>query len=147
MESNDFPRPPSPNSPAEFNIFPLVGEVTKLIEADKPGQGFGELEQVLLEAGLFTSEQILLLPEDVLSAISEIGRPQARILCNYAKCLVLPLLGLLRNYKEPEIELDPEVKNKRVRHCEEVENVLECGNCSEVEEDEGSDDEQWEVID
>ena len=133
---------------AGFNVmaFPPVGEVIKLVKADKPGQGFGELEQDLLEAGLFTSEQILLLPEDVLSAINDIGRPRARILRNYAKRVVLPLLGLLRNHEELDIELDPEVKNKRVSHSEEAENIPECGNSGEVEEDEDSEDEQWEEI-
>jgi hypothetical protein len=134
------------NSPAKCSIFPPVEDVIKLIMADRPAQGFSELKQVLLEAGLFTSEQILLLPEDVLSAISDIGRPQAKILCNYAKHIVLPLLGLLRNYKKPKIKLNPEVQNKRVRCSEKVENILECGNDSEVEEDEDSDNEQWEVI-
>jgi hypothetical protein len=143
-ESNDFPQTSSSNSKAQSNVFPLVGEVIKLVNADKPGQGFRELEQVLLEAGIFTSEQILLLPEDVLSAINDIGRPRARILRNYAKRVVLPLLGLLINHEEPEFELDSEVKNKRARYSEEAEIVLECGNSNEVEGDEDSDDEQWE---
>jgi hypothetical protein len=47
MQSNDFPQPFSSNSLAEFNamVFPPVGEVIKLIKAEKPGQGFNELEQ------------------------------------------------------------------------------------------------------
>ena len=148
MENNGFSQTSPPNTPPEFNIFPLVGEVFKLLKVEKPGQGFGELEQVLLESGLFISKQILLLPEDVLSAISDIGRPQARILHNFAKRVVLPLLGLLRNHEEPKIERDPEEENKRVRHSEVAENVLDCGNNTEVEENEDSDinDEWWEVI-
>jgi hypothetical protein len=52
---------------------------------------------------------------------------------------VLPLLGLLRNYKEPNIELE---------HSEEAENVPESGNSGEVEEEdlEDSDNESWEEI-
>lgn len=112
----------------------------KLVKANKPGQGFSDIEQVLLEAGIFTSEQILLLPEDVLSAINNIGRPRARLLRNYAKHVVLPLLGLPIHYEEPEIDLLVDG---------EAENIAELGNGCEVEEDEldDSDDEQWEAID
>ena len=63
-----------------MNVFPPVGEVVSLIKAEKPEGDFEELEQNLLEAGIFTSEQILLLPEDVLCVIGCMGKPQARIL-------------------------------------------------------------------
>jgi hypothetical protein len=85
------------------NIFPPVGEVVNLIKAENPQKDFEELEKNLLEAGIFTSEQILLLPEDVLCVIGFMKRPQARILRNYAKQMVLPLMGLCDNYEEPEI--------------------------------------------
>jgi hypothetical protein len=62
----------------------------------------------LLEAGITTSEQLLLLPEDVVSVIGDMGQARARILRNYAKRIVLPVLGLRGNYEDPEIAVDPE---------------------------------------
>jgi hypothetical protein len=44
-----------------------------------------------------------MLPEDVLCVIGNIGKTRARVLRNYAKRSVLPLLGLRGNYDDPEI--------------------------------------------
>jgi hypothetical protein len=85
------------------NDYPPIQLILKLIEADHPGQGFGELETPLLDAGLVASSQLVLLPEDVLSVIGDIGRKRARTLRNYAKRAVLPLLGLRGTYEQPEI--------------------------------------------
>ena len=90
-----------------------MGEVIALIKVDKPGENFEELGDILLEAGIATSEQILLLPEDVLCVVGNMGQAQARILRNYAKRIVLPLMGLRGNYQEPEIVVDPEVKEHK----------------------------------
>jgi hypothetical protein len=85
--------------------FPPVQDVVKLIEVDKPGQQFGRLVEFLLEAGIFSTEQVLLCPDDVLCIIGDMGLDQARILRSYAKCIVLPALGLHGNYEEPASEL------------------------------------------
>ena len=47
--------------------------------------------------------QVVILPEDVVSVIGNMGEKKARILHNYAKCAVLPLLGLQGNHDDPEI--------------------------------------------
>jgi hypothetical protein len=44
-----------------------------------------------------------MLPEDVLCVIGDMGKGRARVLRNYAKRSVLPLLGLQGNYDDPEI--------------------------------------------
>ena len=74
-----------------------------MIEADRPGKGFAELEGVLEEAGLVSSSHLVMLPEDVLCVVGNMGKARARVLRNYAKRSVLPLLGLKDNYDEPEI--------------------------------------------
>ena len=74
-----------------------------MIEADRPGKGFAELEGVLEEAGLVSSSHLVMLPEDVLCVVGNMGKVRARVLRNYAKRSVLPLLGLKDNYDEPEI--------------------------------------------
>lgn len=74
-----------------------------LIDAERPELRLAELETPLLDAGVFLSSQVILLPEDVLSVIGDMGQRRARILRNYAKRTVLPLLGLVNSYEEPEI--------------------------------------------
>ena len=82
---------------------PPIQQVLDQIEADKPGQGFSELEETLGEAGLVLSCQVVILPEDVVSVIGNTGAKKARILHNYAKCAVLLLLGLQDNHDDLEI--------------------------------------------
>jgi hypothetical protein len=45
-----------------------------------------------------------------LATVYTIGQAWARILCNYARHIVLPLLGLQGNYEELEIVVGPEAK-------------------------------------
>jgi hypothetical protein len=80
-----------------------VEEVIKLVEVDKPDRQFRQLLDYLLEAGITSSEELLLCPEDVLGVIGHMGLSRARILRNYSKRIVLPALGLQGNYEEPEI--------------------------------------------
>ena len=102
---------PPPSQPCTFSNLsaappyygPPIQQVLNQIEADKPGQGFSELEETLGEAGLVSSCQVVILSEDVVSVIGNMGAKKARILCNYAKCAVLPSLGLQGNHDNPEI--------------------------------------------
>ena len=55
---------------------------------------------------MFSSDQILLLPEDVLAVIGGIGSVRARTLRNYAKRLITPLLGFQLNWEKPELDKD-----------------------------------------
>ncbi|KAG1799574.1 uncharacterized protein BJ212DRAFT_1488292 [Suillus subaureus] len=82
--------------------YPKIGVLLALIDAKRPELQIHELETSLLDAGVVLSSQVMLLLEDVLSVIGDMGQNQARILCNFAKQIVLPLLGLLNSYKEPE---------------------------------------------
>ena len=47
--------------------------------------------------------QVVILPEDVVSVIGNMGEKKARILHNYAKCIILPLLRIQGNHDDPEI--------------------------------------------
>ena len=87
--------------PAQNMVISIHGYSAK--PYNKPGQGFSKLEETLREAGLVLSCEAVLLPEDVVSVISNMGAKKARILCNYAKCIVLPLLSLQGNHDDPEI--------------------------------------------
>ena len=109
-----------------MKLFPPVGEVIALIKVNKPGENFEELGNVLLEAGIATSEQILLLLEDVLCVVGNMGQVRARILCNYTKCIVLPLMGLRGNYQEPGIVVDLEINEHK--HNGDQETVTESIN-------------------
>ncbi|KAG1792603.1 uncharacterized protein HD556DRAFT_1209294, partial [Suillus plorans] len=79
---------------ASFPDYPKVGVLLELINAERPELRLAELETPLLDAGVVLSSQVILLPEDVLSVIGNMGQRRARILRNYAKWTVLPLLGL-----------------------------------------------------
>ncbi|KAG1882071.1 hypothetical protein F4604DRAFT_1536680, partial [Suillus subluteus] len=74
--------------------YPKIGVLLALIDAERPELRIQELETSLLDAGVVLSSQVMLLPEDVLSVVGDMGQKQARILCNFAKRIVLPLLGL-----------------------------------------------------
>ncbi|KAF8872379.1 hypothetical protein BD779DRAFT_1382497, partial [Infundibulicybe gibba] len=100
---------PSPNAeaPSPFvlgqprvSFFPSVYEVIQWVDACKPNEGYGELTEVLFEAGISASEQILLIPEDVLCVIGDMGTARARILRNYTKRVILPRLGIFGNFDE-----------------------------------------------
>ncbi|KAG2050618.1 hypothetical protein BDR06DRAFT_974377 [Suillus hirtellus] len=108
--------------------YPKIGVLLALIDAEKPELQIHELETSLLDAGVVLSSQVMLLPEDMLSVIGNMGQKQARILHNYAKQIVLPLLGLISSYEEPEIE-EPEAfsagtQNKGKKHAIEIEDDL-----------------------
>jgi hypothetical protein len=146
------PSPSLPPNPFEVKLFPPVSEVIALVKANKPEEDFGELECVLLEAGIVTSEQLLLLPEDVLCVVGYMGQARARILRNHAKRIVLPLLGLRGNYEEPDIVVDREVK-----HCcgsqetgaesiDDIVDISESGSDNEDDKNSASNkDDTWEV--
>ena len=131
-----------------------MSELITLVEVNKPGENYGELKNVLLEAGIVTSKQVLLLPKDVLCVIGHMGQARARILRNYTKCLVLPALGLQGNYKEPEVDIDPEIKPEPGHGCQETgaEFIDEIFNISESGSNDGDnknttsdEDDTWEV--
>ena len=128
-------------------------EVIALLVVNRPGENFGELQNILLEAGIVTAEQLLLLPEDVLCVIGDMGQARARILRNYAKRVVLPLMGLRGNYEEPELVVDSDVKEHRRSHQETgaestgdivdiLESASEDGDDKDIEDDK---DNTWVV--
>lgn len=134
--------------PTASSLFPPVSDVIKMIEFDKPGKGFDRLLYAMLEAGMVTSEQILLVPEDVLSVIGVMGQARARILRNYAKRVVLPMLGLVGKYEEPEIawdeaKIDVLADTGYANICKEF---LELGDSDEDEDDEAEAEDEVEII-
>ena len=120
------------------HVFPPISNVIQYIEEERPGhwQGLGNLEPVLINAGINDSSQILLLPEDVLCIAANISQSQARILRNYARRIVLSRLGFKGTYDEPEFQTETEGK----------ENSDEGGteNGSGEEDDEGDTDDENE---
>ncbi|KAG1885933.1 uncharacterized protein F5891DRAFT_1201300 [Suillus fuscotomentosus] len=118
--------PQIPNT--TLSDYPKIGVLLALIDAEKPELRICELETSLLDAGVVLLSQVMLLPEDVLSVIGNMGQKQARILHNYTKQIVLPLLGLISSYEEPEIE-EPEAfsagtQNKGKERAIEIEDDL-----------------------
>jgi len=112
--------------PPYHDIYPPIRAILELINTDKPELQFGELEISLLEAGVISSHQVVLLPEEVLCLIGNMGLERARLLRNYAKRVVLPLLGVLGNYDEPEIASpSPVNKGKERGHTDEGEGTME----------------------
>ena len=104
------PLPSQPCNPTHLNppeesteTYPPIKSVLELIEADRPGKGFAKLEGVLEEAGLVSSSHLVMLLEDVLCVVGNMAKAQARVLRNYVKHSVLPLLGLKYDYDEPKI--------------------------------------------
>jgi hypothetical protein len=124
----------------------------ELVQVNKPGQRFSELEESLLGVGVFTSDQVILLPEEVLAIIGNMGLARARILCNYAKRAVLPLLGLDGDYDEAEIDSHNEevswlAYNSQEFHTNVVANIEDEGEESDEQSDEQSDEETGETSD
>ncbi|KAG2090411.1 hypothetical protein BD769DRAFT_1679693 [Suillus cothurnatus] len=109
------------SQPCSTDNYPGIGALLGLINVDEPELQFTDLETSLLDAGVVSSSQVILLPEDVLSIIGNMGQKQARVLCNYAKRIILPLLGLINSYEEPEIQ-EPGTQNKGKEHAVEMEN-------------------------
>lgn len=95
-----------PSLMAHMSIFPYTQQLMEIVKAAKPGQGFAELEGALYEAGLISSDQILLLTEDALGVIGDMGVAHAQILQNHARCLIFPLLGFQNTYARPELAID-----------------------------------------
>ncbi|KAM6497032.1 hypothetical protein JOM56_007505 [Amanita muscaria] len=70
---------------------------------ERPGKGFHLLLEDLLDAGLLTSADILILEESALTVIGGMGWPHAWALRNFSKHLTLPLLGMRGlQWLEPE---------------------------------------------
>ena len=75
------PLPSQPHNPTHSNTpeestdtYPPIKSVLELIEADRPGKGFAELEGVLEEASLVSSSHLVMLPEDVLCVVGNMGK-------------------------------------------------------------------------
>ena len=124
------------------HIFPSVNEIIQWIEIERPGQGLGALEPALVSAGINDSSQILLLPEDVLCVAAYISQPQARIIRNYARCIVMSRLGFKGTYDEPKFETETEGKENGENGSGEEDSEPE-----DDTEDENEDDaSNWEYI-
>ena len=90
------------------NIFPPLSSVMALVASERPQYGWNQLEEFLWEAGVNSLEHILLADPTVLALIGNMGKQHATVLCNYAKCVVLPVLGLQGTYQEDEsVDEDP----------------------------------------
>ena len=127
-----------------------MSNIIALVEIDKPGESFGELERALLEVGITTAEQLLLIPKDVLSVIGNMGPARARVLRNYTKHVILPLLGLRGDYKDPKITVDPKAEEDK-HTCQETKasiddivDISESGNDDENDKSTTSnEDDAW----
>jgi len=64
-----------------------------LLASERPGIFWSQLEEFLWEAGVNSSEHILLADPTVLALVGNMGAQQATVLRNYVKCVVLPVLG------------------------------------------------------
>ena len=86
------------------NIFPPLSSVMALLDSERPGQYWNQLEGFLREARVSSSEHILLVDPTVLALVGNMGTQKAVVLRNYAKRIVLPVLGLRGTYQEDEKE-------------------------------------------
>lgn len=102
--------------------YPPIKQLLNILHADKPEWGFDKLENDLVVEGFFTADQVLIPPESVLMFLGDMGLARARALCNYARRLVLPILGLPGNYDQPEIDLDQQTNEIHSHEVESGEN-------------------------
>jgi hypothetical protein len=79
-----------------------------LLASERPGLYWNQLEIFLREAGIYSSEHVLLADPTVLALVGNMGPQQAVVLRNYAKRIILPLLGLRGTYQEDEDNDDTE---------------------------------------
>ena len=75
-----------------------------LLDSEHPGKYWNQLGIFLQEAGIYSSEHILLADATVLALVGNLGTRQVTILQNYAKRVVLPVLGLKYTYQEEQDE-------------------------------------------
>jgi hypothetical protein len=73
-----------------------------LLASEQPGKFWNQLEEFLWEAGVNSSEHILLADPTVLALVGNMGTQQATVLRNYAKRVILPVLGFQGTYQEDE---------------------------------------------
>ena len=78
-----------------------------VLASERPGTCWDQLAEFLWEAGVNSSEHILLADPTVLALVGNMGTRQATVLRNYAKRVVLPVLGLKGTYEEDENAEDP----------------------------------------
>lgn len=76
--------------------------IALLALSERPGLYWNQLEVFLREAGITSSEHILLADPTVLALVGNMGTWRATVLRNHAKRLVLPALGLQGTYQEDE---------------------------------------------
>lgn len=96
--------------------YPPTADVIELAEKERPGKGFHLLLEDLLDAGLLTSADILILEESALTVIGRMGWPHARALRNFSKRLTLPLLGMRGlQWLEPEFGELPDLALARIK--------------------------------
>lgn len=103
----------TPPTYSPMSVFPPIADVIDVTKKEKPGKGFCLLMEDLMDAGLSTSADILVLEESALTAIGNMGWPHAWALRNFAKRLALPVLGMNGSYQEPELG---ELPNLRLAH-------------------------------
>ena len=113
--------------------YPPIKQLLDNLHADKPEWGFDKLENDLVMAGFYTADQVIIPPESVLMFLGDMGLARARALRNYARHLVLPILGLPGNYNQPEIDLS---KQTDEMHSDEVASAK--NKEGSVENDKGS---------
>ncbi|KAG6904887.1 hypothetical protein DXG01_006457, partial [Tephrocybe rancida] len=80
----------------------VLSRAAQLDDSVWPIIELGDLEAALLDAGISTSDRIVLSAEDCLANVGEMGQARARVLQDCAKRIVFPLLGLKSYSSEGE---------------------------------------------
>lgn len=112
------------------SIFPAIRVIIQGLEAEQPDVSFGDLEQKFLDAGITESPQILVLPEHVLCVVGELDLFHVRILRNYTRRIILPLLGFANTYDDPV----PEPAEDQFSDSQDDADSADCDDEGQVEE-------------
>ena len=91
--SHQWGTPNTPTFHGQSSIFPPLSSVMALLTSNHPGKFWNQLEEFLWEAGVNSSEHILLADPTVLALIGNMGKQQATVLRNCARRVILPALG------------------------------------------------------
>jgi hypothetical protein len=101
--------------------YPPASLLLELLDIDEPGQDYRKLESSLVESGIVGADHVLLLPEEILGEIGDMGMDRASRLRDYARRAIMPVLGLQGSARRKPKEVSPRPESEDEDFAKEAE--------------------------